>query len=124
VAVAAEEDPETLSEGDGVKRIRVHLEPRDCWVGVYVAPKAVYVCPLPFVVVRWDRRVEAVASALDPIDPFDDESVSATEREHIFMRLSELESRVAALGELHEPTAHRSPHSERQHPRQALLEQP
>jgi hypothetical protein len=38
-----------------MKRLRIYLEPRDCWVGVYVAPRAVYVCPLPFVVVRWTR---------------------------------------------------------------------
>jgi hypothetical protein len=104
-----------------VSRIRIYLEPRDCWVGVYVAPKAVYVCPLPFLVIRWDRRAKAVAAALDP---FDDESIGATEREHILMRLAQVEDRVAALDELHEPTVHQSPHSERHHPRQALLEQP
>lgn len=36
-------------------RLALYLEPRDAWVGVYVAPAAVYVCPLPFVVVRWVR---------------------------------------------------------------------
>lgn len=35
--------------------LALYLEPRDCWVGVYAAPGAVYVCPLPFVVVRWTR---------------------------------------------------------------------
>lgn len=38
-----------------VSRLRIYLEPRDCWVGVYVAPKAVYVCLVPFVVIRWSR---------------------------------------------------------------------
>jgi hypothetical protein len=38
-----------------VKRLRIYLEPRDAWIGVYVAPKAVYVCPLPFLVLRWQR---------------------------------------------------------------------
>lgn len=37
------------------RRIQLYIEPRDAWVGVYVDPKAVYVCPLPFVVVRWTR---------------------------------------------------------------------
>lgn len=36
-------------------RVEVYLEPRDVWVGVYVAPDAVYVCPLPFVVIRISR---------------------------------------------------------------------
>ena len=36
-------------------RVQLYIEPRDAWVGVYVDPKAVYVCPLPFVVVRWSR---------------------------------------------------------------------
>jgi hypothetical protein len=36
-------------------RLQLYVEPRDAWVGVYVAPNAVYVCPLPFLVVRWSR---------------------------------------------------------------------
>lgn len=35
--------------------VQLYIEPRDAWVGVYVDPKAVYICPLPFVVVRWSR---------------------------------------------------------------------
>jgi hypothetical protein len=38
-----------------VGRARLYIEPRDAWVGVYVAPDAVYVCPLPFVVVKLHR---------------------------------------------------------------------
>jgi hypothetical protein len=38
-----------------VKRVRIYLEPRDAWVGVYVAVDAVYVCPLPFLVIRIRR---------------------------------------------------------------------
>ena len=38
-----------------LRRLRLYIEPRDAWVGLYVAPKAVYVCPLPFVVIRWMR---------------------------------------------------------------------
>lgn len=37
-------------------RLSVYIEPRDLWIGLYVAPKAVYVCPLPLLVFRWDRR--------------------------------------------------------------------
>lgn len=44
-------------------RLRVYLEPRDAWIGVYVAPAAVYVCPLPFVVIRWDRAPSAACVA-------------------------------------------------------------
>lgn len=36
-------------------RVAVYLEPRDAWVGAYVGPHHLYVCPLPFVVVRWTR---------------------------------------------------------------------
>lgn len=36
-------------------RLAVYIEPRDAWFGVYVSPGAVYVCPLPFVVLRWQR---------------------------------------------------------------------
>lgn len=36
-------------------RLSLYLEPRDMWVGCYVARDAVYVCPVPCVVVRWQR---------------------------------------------------------------------
>lgn len=38
-----------------IGRLAIYVEPRDIWVGVYVAPQAVYVCPLPMLVVRWSR---------------------------------------------------------------------
>jgi hypothetical protein len=38
------------------RRLTVYLDRRDGWVGVYLAEAAVYVCPLPFVVLRWSRR--------------------------------------------------------------------
>ena len=41
--------------GNGNRRWRVYLEPRDIWIGVYVARDAIYVCPLPFLVIRWQR---------------------------------------------------------------------
>jgi hypothetical protein len=36
-------------------RLAPYVEPRDAWIGAYVAPDAVYACPLPFCVVRWAR---------------------------------------------------------------------
>jgi hypothetical protein len=36
-------------------RVEIYLEPRDIWVGVYVAEDAVYVCPLPMMVIRVSR---------------------------------------------------------------------
>lgn len=38
------------------RQIKVYLEPRDAWIGVYVAELFVYICPLPFLVIRWERR--------------------------------------------------------------------
>jgi hypothetical protein len=37
------------------RRVQLYIEPRDVWMGVYIAPDAVYVCPLPLVVVRVAR---------------------------------------------------------------------
>jgi hypothetical protein len=39
-------------------RLKVYFEPRDVWVGVYVGLLYVYVCPLPFLVIRWKRRLD------------------------------------------------------------------
>lgn len=39
-----------------VGRLQVYVEPRDIWVGVYVAETAVYVCPLPLIVLKWSRK--------------------------------------------------------------------
>ncbi len=36
-------------------RLEVYIELRDAWVGAYVAREAVYVCPLPFLVLRIAR---------------------------------------------------------------------
>ena len=36
-------------------RVLLYLEPRDAWVGAYVAEDYVYVCLLPFCVIRVDR---------------------------------------------------------------------
>ena len=40
-------------------RLWVIFEPRDGWVGFYVARKAVYVCLLPCLVVKWERKPRA-----------------------------------------------------------------
>jgi hypothetical protein len=37
-------------------RLSLLLEPRDIWIGVYVAPGAVYVCVAPCLPVKWERR--------------------------------------------------------------------
>ncbi|SEU46442.1 hypothetical protein SAMN05421811_12735 [Nonomuraea wenchangensis] len=37
-------------------RLAIYIEPRDLWVGIYIAPAAVYVLPFPMLVFRWTRR--------------------------------------------------------------------
>lgn len=32
------------------------FEPRDLWFGVFVSPRAVFVCLVPCVAVKWERR--------------------------------------------------------------------
>lgn len=41
-----------------IGRLATYIEWRDLWVGVFVAADAVYVCPLPTLVLRWTRRVQ------------------------------------------------------------------
>jgi len=57
--VLARFGPEVLYRGDAAappgRRVSIGVEPRDFWVGVFVAPDAVYVCPLPCLVVRLAR---------------------------------------------------------------------
>lgn len=36
-------------------RLSIYVEPRDVWIGVYIAPDAVYVCPVPLLVIKWER---------------------------------------------------------------------
>lgn len=36
--------------------MKIYVDLRDWWVGVYIAPTYVYVCPLPCVVLRFRRR--------------------------------------------------------------------
>lgn len=37
-------------------RLAIYIEPRDIWIGAFVARAAFYVCPLPLVVFKWTRR--------------------------------------------------------------------
>lgn len=37
-------------------RLWLLLEPRDLWIGVYVAPKAVYVGLVPCLVLKFERK--------------------------------------------------------------------
>lgn len=37
-------------------RAEFYIEPRDVWIGVYVAPAAIYICLLPTLVIRVARR--------------------------------------------------------------------
>ncbi len=34
----------------------LYIEPRDLWIGVYIAENAIYVCPIPTVVIRKQRK--------------------------------------------------------------------
>lgn len=38
-----------------IGRLGVYVERRDLWIGAFIAPDAVYVCPLPTLVLRWQR---------------------------------------------------------------------
>jgi hypothetical protein len=38
------------------RHVRIYMDQRDLWIGVYVSPDAIYVCPLPCIVFRWQRR--------------------------------------------------------------------
>lgn len=40
-------------------RVEIYGEPRDVWVGAFVSEDAIYVCPLPMMVVRISRRRSA-----------------------------------------------------------------
>lgn len=36
-------------------RVEIYAEPRDWWIGAYVAENAIYVCPVPCLVFRFSR---------------------------------------------------------------------
>jgi hypothetical protein len=37
-------------------RLSLLFEPRDCWILLFVGPEALYLCLVPCLPVRWDRR--------------------------------------------------------------------
>jgi len=37
-------------------RLSLIFEPRDVWLGVYWSPTAVFVCLVPCLPIRWERR--------------------------------------------------------------------
>ncbi len=37
-------------------RLQVYIEPRDLWVGLFIAPAAAYLLLLPCLVIRWATR--------------------------------------------------------------------
>lgn len=39
------------------RRLRIYVEPRDIWIGVYLAPEAIYFCPVPMLVIKWVRAL-------------------------------------------------------------------
>jgi hypothetical protein len=39
-----------------VSGLRLYLDPRDWWVGYYRGEEHHYLCVLPTLVLRWDRR--------------------------------------------------------------------
>ena len=41
-------------------RLSLVFEPRDIWLGVYVAPGAVYACLVPCFPLKWERRKVSV----------------------------------------------------------------
>jgi hypothetical protein len=45
------------------RSVKVYLEPRDWWVGYYRGDDHHYVCLLPCVVIRWNRRVRQGVSS-------------------------------------------------------------
>ncbi len=38
------------------RRLSTYIDLADIWVGVYIAPSTIYVCPLPCWVFRWVRH--------------------------------------------------------------------
>jgi hypothetical protein len=38
-------------------RLSIYIEPRDLWVGAYISETAIYICPLPMLVLKWRRRL-------------------------------------------------------------------
>ena len=49
--------------------MKVYGDTADWWIGLYIGPNHYYLCPLPCVVIRWDRPSvkldEALAAAIE-----------------------------------------------------------
>lgn len=43
--------------------LSIYIDPRDIWVGIYIAKPAVYVCPLPMLVIKWNKRTTGYLAA-------------------------------------------------------------
>ena len=41
-------------------RLSLIFEPRDIWLGVFVSPRAVFVCLVPCLALKWERRTRRV----------------------------------------------------------------
>jgi hypothetical protein len=54
------------------RALRVYLDFADWWVGYYRGPHHHYVCPLPCVVVRWDREPQKVVRSRETVDALSD----------------------------------------------------
>lgn len=39
-----------------MKNVKVYIDRADWWIGYYRSPIHHYVCPLPTLVIRWQRR--------------------------------------------------------------------
>jgi hypothetical protein len=55
---------------EAASQVKVYIDTADWWIGLYRGPHHYYLCPLPCVVIRWDRyRVsrldEALAAAIE-----------------------------------------------------------
>jgi hypothetical protein len=65
--------------------MKTYLDFHDWWIGYYRGDSHHYVCPLPTVVIRWDRRAAALDSPPDEVgdgleeDPYDDEPCTCLE---------------------------------------------
>jgi hypothetical protein len=44
--------------------MKIYFDPADWWIGYYRGPNHHYVCPLPTLVVRWNRTVRCTVTGL------------------------------------------------------------
>jgi hypothetical protein len=46
--------------------VKVYIEPNDWWIGYYRGDSHHYVCPLPCIVIRWDRKPPCSCAKCSP----------------------------------------------------------